>query len=1270
MGPTTRKTTVHIISDMVLILVGLMIGGLALYAQGDVQSRVSNTALSVNVENIRIQADSIIHGFTPNFPYPVISTITVFDSAGNFVTDLADTTRWLGPDDLAQIGLPIRQIWSPLVEYHAEDPTIPANPDLYQQVPGPLIREVLHDRHIPTSTMLVMDVSTSMTEKLDEAKAGARLYINQLRPVDRAGIVLFNHEVVKIQPFTSDKNVLIETIDNAKTDFGTALYDALMAAIQQTKLEVSRPRIIVYTDGRDNNSATTAEAVIDSALAYHIPIYTICLGDFTIRDILRNIADRTGGLFYLVESAEQMSGVYQRLADLIEHFYLLAHFSPDPIRNNTWRVVDVTVNLPASLGNFRLQGTGSYFVPGTTPADLSIQLAAVTDTSTVIGDHTFNAVMPGQSYHYLLKIKNHGPGKAGYVRIIQTLPDSVKLINASMPTFIQKQSMLLWQFTNFAAQEEREIAVTVHFPEPRSNTITLLTSQAELLADSDDNLENNRAKDTVHVLYPMPSDLSIELVSATDTTVMIGKRTVNAVMPGQNFQYLIKMKNHGPGQSGLVMISQLLPDSVTFIHATMQPIIDHEDRLRWQLTNIPTNQERMIVVTVHVPQQNSNELRQLVSQAELFADNDLNAENNRSQDTVFVIYPRQIFNYDLAIEQTVLTDSTVLLGNRMVPAVLPGGRIDYQIVVENLGPGTARELQVLNILPNLSEVVDIYPRPLTLRSDSLFWKFDSLPPGDRIEIAMHLTAADSIAAAFLPLINISLVSARQDTFLENNQSITTVYTILPSNQTTKFYDLVLQQRVRTDSIAVIGGESFQVARTGGMIEYQLMIENLGPAAAKDFSVQNLLPNFARCTDAGIAPDSIDRNVLIWKIDSLSAGGSIVRSFHAQVADSLPSQLWPLVNTAWLVAENDTNPLNNSSQSTVYGVGIFHDSTESKVDIRVWQTAITDSMAIVDGDTVRFTRMGSKIRWTILVTNVSPHPAKSVRLTNYLSPYTVAQLYQPLPAMMTADSVSWDLGDIPALAMRSVTLDVHVADSMPIGTHLLISKAKVWAGNEDPQFLKDNMAMDTVYCVVTPPSDWLPQIVATPPRIDVGDEISVKVRVPYPIEQWDLWVYLADGSIDQSYADDFIMNNRLDPNQWLEVHEKYTNTRLVTAAEQEPIVFEIRTVDAFGTLRTAQTAVIVQSSNMFYLDRNIYEAFRPDPLGIHFKLSSNRLARLELFDFAGRKVTTLAEQYYPAGWNALHWNGTLEDGSKIGSGVYLITLKSGNFHQMKKVMVVQ
>lgn len=1270
MGPTTRKTAVQFIAGMTFILFLALHNGVVLHAQSDLQSRVSKNALSVNIENISIQADSVIHGLTPNFPYPIISTITVFDSNGNFVTDLADTTRWLGPDDIAQIGLPIKSIWSPLIEYHAENHSFPANQDLYQQFPAPLIREILHDRHVPTSTMLVMDVSTSMTEKLDDAKAGARLYIEQIRPVDRAGVILFNHEVVKVQPFTSDKNILIKTINEAKTDFGTAIYDALMAAIQQTKLEASRPRIIVYTDGRDNNSSTTAEAVIDSALKYHIPIYTICLGDFTIRDILRKIADQTGGLFYMAYSADQMSEIYQRLADLIEHFYLLAHFSPDPIRNNTWRVVDVTVNLPSQLGNYSLRGTGSYFVPGTIPADLSVQLTSITDTSIVYGGQKLNAVMPGQSYRYQMKIKNHGPAKAGYVRLTQILPDSVTLTNTSMQPLFAKGPKLIWQFSNLAPNEERMITTSVHFPETSSDVLKQLISQVEVLADNDYDLENNHSQDTVYVLYPAPSDLSIQLVSATDTTIMIGERRFNAILPGQDYQYFIKIRNHGAGRADNVQISQLLPDSVTLIDATLSPIAHEHHQLFWKLAHLAPDQEQTIAVNVAFSSEILNKIEWLISQVEASADNEANFEDNLARDTVRVVYPKPVINYDLVIEQTADTDSMETLGGNLVPVVLPGGMIDYQIFIQNFGPWTARDFAVINIVPALTAVVEIDPQPVAQRADSLFWNFDSLKVRDKIEIRLRLQVMDNITVNFTPLFNTSLIVAANDPWLENNSATTTVYAILPNKQSYNNYDLALKQRVRADSVVAIGGEIFPAVKANGIVDYQLVIENLGPGTARDFSIQNILPNFAQLLSYDLQPKIRNENKLVWQIDSLVSKDSLTLSFRVRIAESLPENLWPLINTAWLVAPNDTNNLNNSTQSTVYGVMIPSDSIESKVDIGVWQTAITDSVALVNGDTLRFVKAGQNVHWILTVINLSNEPARSVRLTNYLPSLGVAKLFQPIPQTITADSISWQFGELPSHGIIRLQFDFTVSDNLPIGTYQFINKVVVKAENEHPDLLSNNIAIDTVYCVVKPPVDWQPQIVATPPQVEVGEEISVKVQVPYPVESYDLWVYRADGSIDQTYADDFIATHKLEPNQWHEVSQKFADTRLITTAEQELIIFELRTIDEYGKLRTAQAAVTVQSSNMFYLDRNVFEAYRSDPLGIHFKLSSNRLARLELFDFAGRKVTTLAEQFYPAGWNALHWNGTLQDGSTIGSGVYLITLKSGNFHQMKKVMVVQ
>jgi len=67
--------------------------------------------LFVTVNNVAIAQEYSLRGFTANFHYPVLSMISVVDDSSKIVTGLADTLRWLGSQEQAEIGLPVSQIW-------------------------------------------------------------------------------------------------------------------------------------------------------------------------------------------------------------------------------------------------------------------------------------------------------------------------------------------------------------------------------------------------------------------------------------------------------------------------------------------------------------------------------------------------------------------------------------------------------------------------------------------------------------------------------------------------------------------------------------------------------------------------------------------------------------------------------------------------------------------------------------------------------------------------------------------------------------------------------------------------------------------------------------------------------------------------------------------------------------------------------------------------------------------------------------------------------
>ncbi|NIA31837.1 MAG: hypothetical protein GWP06_18245, partial [Actinobacteria bacterium] len=229
-------------------------------------------------------------------------------------------------------------------------------------------------------------------------------------------------------------------------------------------------------------------------------------------------------------------------------------------------------------------------------------------------------------------------------------------------------------------------------------------------------------------------------------------------------------------------------------------------------------------------------------------------------------------------------------------------------------------------------------------------------------------------------------------------------------------------------------------------------------------------------------------------------------------------------------------------------------------------------------------------------------------------------------------------------------------------------ARVSAENQDPRFTTNNTSVDTIYNKVQEPIQAF--IETTPPVVDVGDSIYVKVQVSGAVVSYNLVVHLPDGRIDSTYADQFIARHRLTPNRWLDISPAFVIDHLITNAKQDPIVFEIIAVDPAGNRVSAQATSIVNSSNYLVLDRNVYKADEPDPLGIKVKLSYRRVATLDVYDINGRHIDKLVQDVFDGGWTTFHWNGMTHDGQKVGSGVYLVTLHSGEFNSWKKFILVR
>jgi len=74
--------------------------------------------------------------------------------------------------------------------------------------------------------------------------------------------------------------------------------------------------------------------------------------------------------------------------------------------------------------------------------------------------------------------------------------------------------------------------------------------------------------------------------------------------------------------------------------------------------------------------------------------------------------------------------------------------------------------------------------------------------------------------------------------------------------------------------------------------------------------------------------------------------------------------------------------------------------------------------------------------------------------------------------------------------------------------------------------------------------------------------------------------------------------------------------------------------------------------------------------IKYQIKLDGPVELAVYNLSGEKVRVLVNGARPAGNYEARWNGTDDLGNRVSSGMYIYRLKSGNFTQAKKMVLLQ
>ena len=147
-----------------------------------------------------------------------------------------------------------------------------------QTLPIAYFRE--HKNDEPVAIALVVDSSGSMGPKLPTVKQTLGDFVKNLNPCDAVILFAFNSQVYMLQPFSTDHQMTAEKMELLNPSGKSALYDATNAALQRLEgAEYPNRKLILISDGIDNSSVVTEQAVVARATKDGIPIYAVGIGD-------------------------------------------------------------------------------------------------------------------------------------------------------------------------------------------------------------------------------------------------------------------------------------------------------------------------------------------------------------------------------------------------------------------------------------------------------------------------------------------------------------------------------------------------------------------------------------------------------------------------------------------------------------------------------------------------------------------------------------------------------------------------------------------------------------------------------------------------------------------------------------------------------------------------------------------------------------------------------------------------------------------------------
>ncbi len=208
-----------------------------------------------------------------------------------------------------------------------------------------------HAQNIALELVAAIDISGSMRTAVSQLKGAVKQFLAAVPSRDNVTLIGFNDNIFPLTRRAKDPAARLKAVDRLAAWGGTALYDVIVRGLDMLGEMAGRKALVVFTDGEDQGSHLTRDAVLRHLEESDATLYMIGQGQRAevpdLRELMARLARQSGGRAFFPDRIDELGEVFRQIIEDLSNQYLLSYEPTNARRDGTWRTITLEMTDPA-----------------------------------------------------------------------------------------------------------------------------------------------------------------------------------------------------------------------------------------------------------------------------------------------------------------------------------------------------------------------------------------------------------------------------------------------------------------------------------------------------------------------------------------------------------------------------------------------------------------------------------------------------------------------------------------------------------------------------------------------------------------------------------------------------------------------------------------------------------------------------------------------------------------------------------------------------------